>query len=300
LLRTAWLVVASAVLVLAAVHAGCELAAAGSAREMIDVGMLGAALICFGLNLLLALLAWMLLCGALFVENTSASLVQVFALSLPGKYLPGGIWQPAARLKLLIESGGDGAIGAGAIAAEQMLALASLGLLSFSLFALGVADPSQLQLQLQSRFTTTQWLGGILLFALLLVVVGVSRWRSTLRSAIGAVMRVARSSKFAVAFLVTLTSQLAFAWGYLLLMPQDLRADSQGVAYVLFVVLAGTLVGFLTPIAPGGIGVREAAIVAGLGLGDASAPVTLAAVLARVLTVATEFALFGWALLRNR
>jgi uncharacterized membrane protein YbhN (UPF0104 family) len=113
-------------------------------------------------------------------------------------------------------------------------------------------------------------------------------------------VHVAGCSKFALAFVVPLARPTAFVWGCLPLLPQQLCADSQSATLVLFVVLAGTLAGFLSPIAPGGIGVLEAVIAIGLGKGDALAPVTLSAVLSRVLTIATEFVPLGWVLLRIR
>lgn len=279
LLRTLWTLVALAALAAAALVA-LRSADALSGAALPGAWRLGGASVLFGAQLLLSMLAWRGVARA-FLDLPAPTLGAVFWRTLVVKYLPGAVWQPVGRVALLRAAGAGTRQAGAAVAAEQFLVLGSCLLLT-AVFAAWAQGEAAAVGRLALGVCVLAGLAGLL----------VVRWWVRSRS-----VRL-RARPLALAALLTLLGHGVFVAGYALCLPSSAATmvDGAGFAAATF---AGTVMGMLAPFAPGGIGVREATMVALAGEG-AQGQVIVAAALARLLILLVEAAVGGWAWWRGR
>jgi glycosyltransferase 2 family protein len=227
--------------------------------------------------------------------------------SQPMKYLPGGFWMLPGRVVLLQRMGYDAAVSAGGLLFEIAAQTLSGALVAAGLLAAGPG--------LASRAPAWTGVGiGVVLVGsalacglLLACPAALQRWQrvpASVREAAARLAEIPARTRFANLALTLLAFGamwlLTGVSFYLLLVAEQPRLDGALLLTAVGVSTLSFLAGLLTPVSPGGIGVREAAIVlllAGVTTGPQAA---LVAVLSRVLALVVElgFAAVAWVVLR--
>lgn len=224
--------------------------------------------------------------------------------SQPMKYLPGSFWILPGRVMLLKRMGHDVALSSGGLLFEMTTQVLSSALVVAALAgAAGFASVGM------AGGVWAVLAGSILACALLLgcpaLVCKIRRLPASVRDAAARLASIpprARLANLAVT-LATLTAMwlIMGASFYLLVVAGDPRLDLTLLKTAVVVSTLSWLAGFLTPFAPGGIGIREAAIVLLLAGVTGQPEATLVAALSRALALVVElaFALGAWPALRS-
>lgn len=205
-----------------------------------------------------------------------------------GKYIPGNVAHLVGRLALARMDGlGTGPVGL-AMLVEIFLVVASGGLL----VALLLLVAPDLVLRLMPGFDAAMsWRLTVLLVALLVGGVAIAAWlfsRKVRRRSEGAV----RPQRALWPLALHLVNFLILGLSLALVMQAVSPGSGAGIALPVAVFVAAWTIGFLTPGAPGGIGVREGLIVLGLGAAIGEGPALAVALLHRALAIGGDVAVF--------
>ncbi len=255
--------------------------------------------ICYGFIIPLSSWAWVKLLETLGERRNIAELMGIMAVSQFAKYLPGNVAHVASRAALSLMHGLRGRALATSIAAEtalSMLASVAIGALAFILsphhppFAVGKHSP---------------WLVVVLVGGLLLILVTLAL---ALRGKLGTVLvrevlaPGSKARQLGAAFAAYGANYLMIGLG-LWFLARSLQPGIQADYWYLTGSFAFSwFVGFITPGAPAGLGVREGAmmlLLTGLGQPDTLLVLTAAT---RVATLSADVVWFGaglWYLRRN-
>lgn len=293
-LRRAWLVIAPLVLVGASIAAWRRLPRGLAGDAAVEWAVVGVGFILLLLHLLLNMAAWQCWLRAA-TPNAPWSLAwNSFAESLPGKYLPGGVWMVATRLGSLQAQGVPASTAVAAVAAEQVAALLSALLLVLGGgFALDAVRWQEAWWR-PNLDAARPWLLAVALLPLAALLLPVARrflahWRQRVATEL-----VLDARTIAAACLLTCVAQLPFALAYAGLMLGTFAAPAAALLAMAVAAMAGTVAGFLVFVAPGGLGVREgSAALTAVALGADGATATLGVVIARGLIVATELVAYA-------
>lgn len=304
-----WLRVAGAVAGIAATAAsayfiaaswrGQDIGAYASARGLAGIGIATA---CYIAGVMLSALAWRALLRSVDLDNRWLELSGIVAATQIGKYLPGNIAQHAGRAALSLGRG----IGP--------VPLVVTGILEVALLAIASVGIGGLALLLSGRFGALLDVGdggmvagiALLAMALVLAVPLLRRYGPALvaRFAPARAQALAQAAfpppaAIGRAFVLYAMVYVAFGAG-IILMSHLLLGGGQDAWLLLASFCLAWIVGFATPGAPAGIGVREAVMLALLA-GPYSPPDASAIVLAlRLATTAGDVLLLpiGWLQLR--
>lgn len=223
--------------------------------------------------------------------------------SQPMKYLPGSFWILPGRVILLRGLGHDPSVASAALIFEMTAQALSCSLVSGALLGAGGFTAIGYQ--------QAAWLilAGTLVVSALLLLSPAWAQRLALPAAtrqalaqLAAVPLLARLRNFGLAIL-----SYTIMWGlmgisfYALVVATDPHMDLALLKVAIGVSSLSWLAGFLTPFSPGGVGVREAAILLLLSPFMAEPQAVMVALLSRVLALAVElaFAAGVWLLLRS-
>lgn len=246
----------------------------------ISVAAFGAALVLYGIGAAALGFAWVLLARAAAASPVHARPLFVAHLrSQLAKYLPGNVFHFAYRHVAARREGlGHRALG-GALAFESILLVAAAATL-----ASGVAADPRLE-------SVTPWLRWVVRAAPLVAIAVALAGAFAMRRFGSADARVSRTlSAFAMVFTIDVGFFLLAASALRLLCAQpDLLPFAAWCGWLALAWIAG----YVTPGAPGGLGLREAVLVLGLGpvLGEAEA---LAIAFAyRLVTIGADALLAG-------
>lgn len=223
--------------------------------------------------------------------------------SQPMKYLPGSFWILPGRVILLRGLGHDPSVSSAALIFEMTAQALSCALVAVVL--LGAAGFTAIGYQ------QAAWLilvGALLVSALLLFA---PAWAQRLAlpasirhalAQLAAVPLLARLRNFSLAILSYLIMWVLMGLSfYAVVVATDPHLDLALLKVAIGVSALSWLAGFLTPFSPGGIGVREAAILLLMAPFLAEPQAVMVALLSRVLALAVElaFAASAWPLLRS-
>lgn len=247
-----------------------------------DLGDLLIATVLLGAYYCLFVVGWQWILRALDVRVSYEVALQAEMASMLAKYVPGGIWTPAARVVWLRKAGVDAAtplVLSSILLEAGLSAVSGVFVFAVGLLIVGDVDAPLLPLTL---FT------GIVVFAL---HPRVFRWLAT---------RVFRPfggvelPELPYRFLLGLLTFYAFSWvvggaAFLfLLRAVGGDAGAESIVFLGGVAAVGAIVAVLSIIAPSGLGVREASMY-GLVLAVAPSGVALGAVvLNRILITVVE------------
>ncbi|HHB1594057.1 TPA: hypothetical protein ACN976_002185 [Vibrio campbellii] len=216
-------------------------------------------------NLLLAR-AWGVLLSGLGSQLKRNSMIWVFGLSQLAKYLPGNVFHFANRQILGVEQGINNHTLLKSSAWEVVLMIVTAS--TFSTFLITYYFPGLTWLSVVSFFTLNTVISGILM-------------------RISSIDCVKALGLYLIFF--TLSGSL-FSAVYLSLSTHD--GVGQWSLLIAYFVIAW-LVGFLTPGAPAGLGVREAVLMVLLGTTAHQETLILAVLLSRIITVLGDLLFFA-------
>ncbi len=185
--------------------------------------------------------------------------IQIWLISQPGKYLPGGLWSYVSRAALLKKEGVPLKASITALTLEQIISLTIVILIAIVAWMVISFDTQIKQLI-------------VLLAALATVVGGLLAWRS--QSAYLPVFPIVCYS----------VSMVPYFLAYLLIFQGEIVTD------LIIALFTSTATGIVTLIVPGGLGVREAGLIALMPKLDASEAASYA-LLSRAAIVISEFML---------
>lgn len=255
------------------------------------LGIAGVAALLYGAGLYLLAQAWTV-CLQSFARNpvTPHAALRLYAFATFAKYLPGNIFHYAGRQIAAARLGYGQKAPAQATLVEILGHLAAVGLLLLALLPFALDGLAGL-LALAGDQIRPWVLAGTLLLLAVLFGLWRSAWVHSLLPPVNARL-VARLGGLQIGFF-GLTALL----GLWLALPV-LNLPAEALPLLVFVYLAAWLIGFVTPGAPGGLGVREACLLAGLsGLAPAEAVLAYAAVTRGAFLVGEAlFALSGFLL----
>lgn len=229
-------------------------------------------------------------------EVTIPSLYRAFAISQIIKYLPGGIWALPGRAFLYNRLGIPASVGVNNLVSELILMIAGatiwgvVGLelylgevrvLSAVILAVAVAgifvirlfhNKSSIILRIPLPRRIKQWLAKI-------------DWYFSFKQ-----------SLFLVIFYIAIWGVFGVAFEYVLI---AVGISSNETLYFVGVFAAAWTLGFVFPLTPGGIGIREAVLVSGLAVFMNDPLPVVAAILSRILWTIAELFSLGFAALMN-
>jgi len=205
---------------------------------------------------------------------------RLYNLSQLGKYLPGSIWQFVGRAAAYRHRGAAFERIRDALVAENVWTLAGAGFA-----ALLFAAPASMKIITSGGIApaTAWWIGGLAALSMLAAAIALMRAPGKLRGYIDVCMptpRVILVQGLLWTMMGAAFWSLANACGIAL--PLGLSIGLFGLAYA---------VGFLVPLAPAGLGVREAILTVGLLPSLPAAQAITVTLLARVVYVLVELAL---------
>jgi uncharacterized membrane protein YbhN (UPF0104 family) len=235
-------------------------------------------------------LAWRLLLRMAGVETSHRVAVSIVMLSQVGKYLPGGIAHHLARVALAKRAQIDAATTGSTIVLESFLvviAAAMVALLCALTGSVAVVFGETL------RMTVGAGILAILGAGLCAWVLGASRPKF-IDKLMGSSRRLRLSSKGIVFCLMAYCATFV-ACGCSLLLLADAISPARHLDLIYAIGLFSTawVGGFLTVVAPGGLGVREAILVIGLSPIFGQAGALGLAVLLRLVTMASDLIATG-------
>ncbi len=262
-----------------------------------------AALAALIIGYVLSALAWRQICVSLGAHLSAPATLRIYFVSQFGKYLPGNIAQHAGRLALSVKEG----VAAPTVILSQLVEI----VLVMSLVAV-VAAATGLSDLLEAMPGTEMFTGTRLIMvaglALLLMLLGI--WLLHRRGQLGRLLRSLRDLMFSKHGLTHLAAATALALAN--------TAFATAALYVIAATIAGTgmlspwmiacaytvswLVGFVTPGAPAGIGIREALMLGMLSASMMPAQGAAIVVVFRIVTTLTDLLVFvaGLCLARRR
>ncbi len=223
--------------------------------------------------------------------------------SQPMKYLPGSFWILPGRVVLLRGLGHDLSMSSAGLMFEMITQVLSSSLVAVVIF--GASGFESIWYQ------QAAWLilAGSLVASVLLVVAPawILRWLtrpSSFRQAMAQLAEIPLAVRLKNLLLTTLAFAamwlLMGASFYALVVATDPHLDLALLKVAIGVSTLSWLAGFLSPFSPGGVGVREAAIVLMLGPFMDGPQAVVVALLCRLLSLAVEMAFAGGAWLRLR
>lgn len=284
---------------------GWQHAAALSAIELSGhaCGGLVLAVAVYQLTFLSAAAAWRLLLAQLGEPIPFVAAFSILARSQVAKYLPGNVGHYVGRVVLARGRG----LAAGPVVVTMALEMAGAVLAGTLIAALGLfgAPAGQSLRALATRPLAVALVVAGALFAGGLLLLGRQRVRGWLRLPAG-VAEVPVSGWYRLVVAVACLGLFGFNFVVMgvcaaLLAQTVLGASGLGLPLLTSLFAAGWVVGFVTPGAPAGLGVREAILVAGLDVVAGAGTALLLPLLFRLVTTVGDTVGFGvgWLTRRN-
>lgn len=276
-----------------------------AALEMRDgaaISLIGTVVFFTVVPLACAGLAWWLLLTALKVKLGFASALWILAITQIAKYLPGNIAHHIGRIELAADFGVRRGDAAWSLIFEAILVIGA-GILA-AMLGVGMVGPTLLE---AAGFSVNLLQVGFLLLvvvtACLLLLWVINVWKPpALRRFLGA-WQLARPPITVILLCVALYLLNGFATAAVLtgLQSELTGGDSITIWTMFSAWTVAWLLGFVTPGAPAGLGVREALFIAMLSPFSGPGGVLALAILQRLATTIAEGLLFGIAFfLRER
>jgi len=254
------------------------------------------AIILFTLHVVIVFYAWHFSLIMVEIEVPLKNSVGIFLTSLITRYIPGGVWHLGSRLLAMSRLGKSAYLVGVTLFLEQMAALLVCILLTFLFFMLEMFFfPDTVfvseQISLMSQIFC------LVAGCFLLIILYPPFFRKSLAWLYKRVKKQHLNTSLSSRGLYTLygihaLSLLVYALGYHQVLCIMVGPAMPPFLIVIGVVLLSTLLGFLAPFVPGGIGVRESVIVVLLMPFVGSTDATAMALLGRILIVFVEFILF--------
>jgi len=254
------------------------------------------AFILFTLHVVLVFYAWHFSLILVEIEVSLKNSVGIFLTSLITRYIPGGVWHLGSRLLAMSRLGKSTYLVGITLFLEQMAALLVCILLTCLFFMLELFFfPDTVfvsgQISLMSKIV------GLVAGCGLLIILYPPFFRRSLTWLYKRVKKQQFKPSLSSQGLYTLygihaLSLLVYALGYYQVLCIVVEQAMPPSLIVIGVVLLSTLLGFLAPFVPGGIGIRESVIVVLLMPFVGATDATAMALLGRIVIVFVEFILF--------
>lgn len=254
----------------------------------------------FLLHILLVFYAWHYSLGIVGIHVPPAFSGTIYIASLITRYLPGGVWHLGSRLVALSRSGADPIRVGATLYLEQAAALVVCVLLAVMMLLVGGRSDGGYIGVLANSAMSAPILGVVI--ALLTIGLYPAVFRVLLNKLLQTLKRPLLSKKIDSQALLLLygihaVSLLLFVGGYYYTASALIEEMPAGILLFSSEVLTATVIGFVAPFIPGGLGVREASLAVLLSNAFDGSDLALIVVLPRVLIVCMELMLFVGAFL---
>jgi uncharacterized membrane protein YbhN (UPF0104 family) len=242
---------------------------------------------------LLSALAWRQICVSLGARLSVSATLRIYFVSQFGKYLPGNIAQHAGRLALSVREG----LAAPTVILSQFVEIGLvMGLVAVVAATTGLSDLRE-AMPGTEMFTSTR-LVIVASLALLLVLLGI--WLLYRRGQLSQLLRSLRDlmlsrhglTHFAAATALALANTAIATTALYVIAATIAGADMPSPWVVACAYTVSWLVGFVTPGAPAGIGVREAIMLGVLSTTMTPAQGAAIVVVFRIVTTLTDLLVF--------
>jgi glycosyltransferase 2 family protein len=262
--------------------------------DIID-GMLLAVLV-YTVSLFCVFAAWYLLVTSVSqIEVSWREGLYIYSLSAIYRYIPSNIIHYVGRYYMLRQRGVEHAAATWGMIAETALLVSTSTIVAVAFGAPLIRD-SLLRVFRDGWLTIA---GVVLIAALVFAIAVLLLPRSiTIRTLIGPFLRVEVIYAGIQAFLLFLVARIIFGGSLYCLSTQITTNNQVSLADMIAIGSAAWTLGYITPGASAGFGVREAVIIAALiGVGVSTLEATLVAVAFRVTTTVADliFTATGWA-----
>lgn len=250
----------------------------------------------FAAHVLLVFFAWHHSLGLVGVNVSPKLSAGIFLVSLVTRYIPGGIWHLGSRLLAMSRLGENSYLVGVTLVLEQLAALAVCLLLVLLFIGGGLFFPEIDGITAGGALVSN----GVLLASSILLLGGL--YPPVFRKLLARVFNMLKKQELTVPlpslalyrlYGIHALSLLVFALGYQQVLALVSGQALPPAALVMGIVLIATLLGYLAPFVPGGIGVRESLIVVLMLPYMDAADATAMAVLGRVLIIVVEFFLLS-------
>jgi len=243
----------------------------------------------YALSQFLAALAWARTLSIFSVRLAPGRAATQLLVSQIGKYIPGNVAHFLGRLALARADGVAGTVVGLALVVEIGLVLAAGGVL---LAVLLLVAPDIIQPMISGSSAATQrWLMIAAMCALGACVVACC-WIVFRRVRLEASSARLDLPQLPFAFLLHLVNFVILGLSLAFAVQAVAPGSGAGLFLPMSVFIAAWTIGFLTPGAPGGIGIREGLIALGLGLAIGNGPALATALVHRALAVLGDLAVF--------
>lgn len=240
--------------------------------------------------------AWyLLIVSASKVSVSWLEAYYIYAVSSIYRYIPSNIVHYVGRYYMLQQRGVEHAVAAWGILAETAIFVSASALVAFSFGAPLIREAIVKAAQDSALLRAVAVLASIALIAAAILII---KRRGVIRELVLPFLRTevlyAGLASFGLQVVARVVSGLALWW----LATQLLGVETPSIADVIAIWSAAWLLGYITPGASAGLGIREAVIIASFtGLGVPIAGATLVAIAFRVTTTLSDliFSGSGWA-----
>lgn len=248
----------------------------------------------FLLHILLVFWAWHYSLDMVGVKVPPKLSIGIYISSLVTRYIPGGIWHLGSRLLALSRLGKNPYLVGVTLFIEQAAAFVVCLLLVILFVVLSsVYYPELLAVTDNMVGKKMGWLAVFGMGSLVLL------YPAVFQRILACVFKLIKGKKLSISlsarglhelYGIHALSLLVFAYAYYQILI-TIAGDGVPAVIVIFVVLLATVLGYLTPFVPGGIGVRESLIVLLMSSFTGVADATAMAVLGRISIVLVELLL---------
>ncbi len=233
--------------------------------------------------------SWRLLMAGWGSTISYRSAVRIWTIANLGRYVPGKVWSVGALVVLARREGANPVAAAGAALLGTLLNIGA-GFGVVALTGAGVLDSLDPRYRIVTMVGSAGFVVGVLLLPRLLPPI--LAWLSRRRESLTAPERPLPSGVIWLAVAINTASWVGYGLAFALLTKAVLPAVSGALPTFVAIWTASYLVGYLTLIAPGGIGARDAALGLSLvALGMAAAPeATVLVIISRLWLTVLEVA----------
>ena len=250
----------------------------------------------FVLHTILVFYAWHYSLNMLGVSVIARKTSAIFISSLLTKYLPGGFWHIGSRLLAMTTIGSDPIKVSISLLLEQASAVVICGFIS--LIFMFTADPA---FNYISEIMKTTSIFTVSLIASILIIILLILFPPIFKRLLNKILILFKkqslhttisSNKLVVLYLIHALSLLIFVYGYYFVTLMYFNQSPFSFVFLASAVLIATFVGFITPLVPGGIGVREVTLAAILSFSIEGPVLAGIVLLPRIILIIAELLMF--------
>ncbi|MDP2344018.1 MAG: lysylphosphatidylglycerol synthase domain-containing protein [Deltaproteobacteria bacterium] len=232
--------------------------------------------------------AWRTLLGGAGVQLSRRRAFAICGTAQIAKYLPGNVFHLAGRAALATKEGVPLPVSIASMTLETLIVIATGAAFAAPL----VIEHRNLLLPLFTAKTAWIWTAVVVVVAAVFCFVWL-RFRAQAKETIGAALRIARVRTVAVVVVCDVLTFVLLGGSLFLVADATWPALALSPTQCIFGFALAWVVGFVTPGAPGGVGVREAVFLIVLGASSGVAVAASLAIVSRLLSILGDVLTFA-------